>query len=142
MSYDFKMPIGTPVLAADEGRVFLVVEQFKDNIDDEFSEANLIGIEHSGGTLTWYAHLTYEGSTVQVDDQVVQGQVIGYSGNTGASSYPHLHFSAQQIIEECHDAEAKTADLGLCPQAPISFRNASPGNPVLKEWVKYTALSY
>lgn len=78
----------------------------------------------------------------QFADQVVQGQVIGYSGNTGASSYPHLHFSAQQIIEECHDAVAKTADLGLCPQAPISFRNASPGNTVLKEWVKYTALSY
>ena len=92
MSFDFKMPIGTPILAADDGRVFIVVEQFRDNIDKGFSEANLIGIEHRGGILTWYTHLSFEGSIVQVDDQVSQGEVIGYSGNTGDSSYPHLHF--------------------------------------------------
>lgn len=142
MSFDFKMPIGTPILAADNGRVLIVVEQFRDNIDTGFGEANYIGIEHSGGILTWYMHLTFGGSLVQVDDQVSRGETIGYSGNTGDSSYPHLHFFAQQLIEECHDAEAKTADLALCPQVPISFSNASPGDTVLKEWVTYKALPY
>ncbi len=142
MSFDFKMPIGTPILAADDGRVFIVVEQFRDNIDNGFSEANHIGVEHSGGILTWYMHLTFEGSLVQVDDQVSRGETIGYSGNTGDSSYPHLHFFAQQIIEECHDAEAKTANLELCPQVPISFSNASPNDAVLKEWETYKALPY
>ena len=104
MSFDFKMPIGTPILAADDGRVFIVVEQFKDNIDRGFNEANYVGVEHDGGILTWYMHLTFEGSLVQVDDQVSRGETIAYSGNTGDSSYPHLHFFAQQIIEECHNA--------------------------------------
>ena len=142
MSFDFKMPIGTPILAADDGRVFVVVEQHRDNIDTGFDEANYIGIEHSGGILTWYLHLTFEGSAVQVDDQVSRGETIGYSGNTGDSSYPHLHFFAQQLIEECRDAEAKTANLALCPQVPISFSNASPDDAVLKEWVTYKALPY
>ncbi len=142
MSFDFKMPIGTPILAADDGRVFIVVEQFKDNIDSDFDEANYVGVEHDGGLLTWYMHLTFEGALVQVDDQVSRGETIAYSGNTGDSSYPHLHFFAQQIIEECHNAAARTADLALCPQVPISFSNASPGDTVLKEWETYTALPY
>ena len=142
MSFDFKMPVGTPILAVDDGRVFVVVDKFRDNIDRGFDQANIIGVEHSGGILTWYTHLTFEGSLVQVDDQVSRGEQIGYSGNTGDSSYPHLHFFAQQIIDVCHNAEAKTADLALCPQVPISFSNADPSDAVLKEWVTYTALPY
>ncbi len=142
MSFDFKMPIGTPILAADEGRVFVVIEQFKDNIDKGFAEANLIGIEHDAGMLTLYAHLRFEGSLVQVDDEVSRGDVIGFSGNTGDSAYPHLHFFAQQLVDDCHDAQARTAKLERCPQVAIAFSNVSPGDAVLKEWVTYTALPY
>ena len=141
MSFDFKMPIGTPIIAAADGRIIIVIEQFKDGIDQGFSEANLIGIEHSSGTLTWYMHLMFDGSQVQVDDQILQGQVIGYSGNTGDSAYPHLHFFAQQLIDECHDPETRTAKLELCPQIPIAFSNVSPADTVLKEWETYTALA-
>ena len=73
---------------------------------------------------------------MQVEDQVTRGEAFGYSGNSGSSSYPHLHFFVQQIIEECHDAGAKTADLALCPQVPISFSHASPGDTVLRERVE------
>ena len=142
MSFDFKMPIGTPVHASEDGRVFAVVEQFMDDIDDGYSEANYIGIEHDSGTLTWYMHLTFEGSLVQVDDYVARGERIGFSGNTGDSSYPHLHFFAQQLIDSCRDVEAMTADLALCPQVPITFSNASPGDIVLREWATYIALPY
>ncbi len=142
MAFDFKMPIGTPIVAADDGRVFLVVEQFRDNVDKAYDEANYIGIEHDGGLLTWYMHLTFDGAAVGVDDQVARGDTIGYSGNTGDSSYPHLHFFAQQIIEKCHDADSKTADLALCPHVPVSFKNANPGDTVLNEWQTYEALAY
>ena len=142
MSFDFKMPVGTPILAADDGRVFFVVDQYRDNIDKGFDQANVVGIEHSGGILTWYTHLTFEGSLVQVDDQVLRGQQIAYSGNTGDSAYPHLHFFAQQLVDDCHDAKARTANLGLCPQVPISFFNVSPSGSILKEFVTYTALAY
>jgi len=140
MSFDFRMPIGTPIVAVDDGRVIIVIKHFKDGIDDGFDEANLVGIEHDGGLLSWYMHLTFDGSLVQVDDQVSKGDIIAYSGNTGRSAYPHLHFFVQQLTEECHDAESRTADLGLCPQVPVSFLNVSPSQAVLDEWVTYTAM--
>ena len=142
MAFDFKMPIGTTLVAVDAGRVFAVVEQFKDGTDDRADETNFIGIEHKGGFLSWYAHLTLNGALVKVGDQVSQGDVIGSSGDTGNSAYPHLHFYVQQLNSECHDAETKTADFALCPQVPVSFSNASPGHAVLEEWVSYTALPY
>jgi len=142
MSFDFRMPIGTPIVAIDDGRVVWVVESFKDNVDNDFSQANLIGIEHEGGVLSWYMHLKFQGATVGVGDDVLQGDVIGYSGNTGSSAYPHLHLYAQQLTEECHDAENHTAKLELCPVIPISFKNVSPSIAVLREFKVYTALPY
>lgn len=93
MSFGFKMPIRTPILAADDGHVFVVVEQFRDNIDNGFNEANLVGGEHADGILTWYGRLMFEGSLVQIDDPVLRGEVFGFCGITGASSYDTYTFS-------------------------------------------------
>lgn len=82
------------------------------------------------------------GVTVAVDDQVSQGELIGHSGNTGDSSYPHLHFFAKQLTDAWHHVVSKKADLELCPQIPISFSNSSPGIATMKDRVKYTALPY
>lgn len=139
MAFDFKMPIGTAIHASDDGRVAVVIENFRDNIDDKYHQANLIGLEHESGILTWYAHLMLNGAVVEVDDKVKKGQLIGYSGNTGDSAYPHLHFYAQQLTKECHDAENRTAKLELCPLIPVSFQNAQPNDRILKEWQRYTA---
>ncbi len=142
MAFDFKMPLGTPIHAVDDGRIFIVVEEFKDHVDRDFAEANYIGIEHEGGFLSWYAHLTFEGSLVQVDDVVSRGDLIGYSGNTGLTAYPHLHFYVQQLVEDCFDAETHTANFGQCPQIPISFSNTNPSGLILQEGVTYTAMPY
>lgn len=48
---------------------------------------------HSDGTFGVYAHLKYGGTVVKKGDVVKKGQLIGYSGNTGFSSGPHLHFA-------------------------------------------------
>lgn len=142
MAFDFKMPIGTPIVAISDGRIAMVVDSFKDNIDSDFSQANFIGIEHEGGILSWYGHLKFKGAIVQVDDNVSQGDVIGYSGNTGDSAYPHLHFYAQQLTDECYNSEDHSVKLEQCPQLPVSFKNASPSEAVLTEFVSYTALAY
>lgn len=142
MSFDFKMPIGTPVTAIAKGRVAAVVEEFKDNIDNEYHQANFIGIEHQDGIISWYMHLKHNGALVKVDDFVEQGDVIGLSGNTGDSAYPHLHLFAQQLIEACFDAKNHSADLDKCPHIPLSFKNISPNDTVLKEFVTYKALPY
>ena len=57
--------------------------------------ANLIRIVHDDGSMAIYAHLRENGAMVRVGQRVSLGQLIGYSGNTGFSSGPHLHFCVQ-----------------------------------------------
>jgi len=51
---------------------------------------NYVVIQHPNGTQTVYGHMT--STAVSVGQSVMQGQKIGYSGNTGNSTGPHLHF--------------------------------------------------
>ncbi len=91
---DFSMKIGTPICAARDG----VVVRSKSNSDKngvgrKFSKyANYINVEHSDGTIAMYYHLKKGGVAVKVGQSVKRGEVIGYSGNTGYSTGPHLHF--------------------------------------------------
>lgn len=92
---DWKMPIGTPVHAARGG---IVVKAKGDSgvggPDRKYEDAaNCVLIQHSDGTIGIYAHLMKNGVRVKVGDQVNTGDLIAYSGNTGFTSGPHLHFS-------------------------------------------------
>ncbi|MGI9287792.1 MAG: M23 family metallopeptidase [Pseudomonadales bacterium] len=142
MAFDFKMPIGTPIHAAADGRVVLIVERFKDNVDRAFKQANYVVIKHDGGFISHYAHLTFQGVHVQVNDIVSRGDLIAYSGNTGQSDYPHLHFFVQKLADDCFNPETRTSRLGRCPQVPIAFFNADPADTILREGTVYTALPY
>lgn len=92
---DFEMEEGTPVFAIREGIVVKVVENndrgCPRNECKEFN--NFIMIYHADGTFAEYAHLKKNGATVEEGDKVQIGEEIGYSGNTGWSSGPHLHLS-------------------------------------------------
>lgn len=74
--------IGTPVGAADGGQVTFV------GWNGGFG--NQVVIRHDDGTETMYSHLS--GYTVNVGDNVAQGQEIGQIGSTGQSTGPHLDF--------------------------------------------------
>jgi murein DD-endopeptidase MepM/ murein hydrolase activator NlpD len=54
---------------------------------------NLVIIEHAGGYETYYAHLA--SFTVSNGQHVNQGDLVGYIGNTGNSTGPHLHFEVR-----------------------------------------------
>lgn len=93
---DITMPIGTDVYAARAGTVFEVAStNFRGGIDPEkdMPAANVIRILHDDGTYAVYAHLNWNTIRVQPGDQVVKGEYIADSGNTGFSTGPHLHFA-------------------------------------------------
>ena len=83
---DIGTPMGTPVLAAKAGTVTWA--------SWNGGYGNCVIISHGKGNSTLYGHLS--GYNVSVGDQVSQGQVIAYSGNTGNSTGPHLHFGIME----------------------------------------------
>ena len=95
---DFAADTGTPVLAARDGVVMQVENDFAKaglNRERYGGRANFIRILHDDGTMALYAHLREEGALVRVGQRVRVGQQIGLSGNTGFTTGPHLHFVIQ-----------------------------------------------
>lgn len=82
---DIGAPTGTEVRAAANGTVAHV-----DYNGLYYQYGRYIMIDHGNGLSTLYAHLS--GSVVSVGQSVTQGALIGYVGNTGFSTGPHLHF--------------------------------------------------
>jgi len=90
---DFTMPIGTPIAAIRDGIVIKVIEENDKNCNtpncQEFN--NYITVYHEDGTFAEYAHIKKDGAIVNPGDTINQGAIIGYSGNVGYSTGPHLH---------------------------------------------------
>jgi murein DD-endopeptidase MepM/ murein hydrolase activator NlpD len=82
---DIGVPIGAPIHAAKAGTVIYASWMS--------GYGNVVIIDHGGGFSTLYAHQSR--LTSSVGEQVSQGQLIGYSGNTGYSTGPHLHFETR-----------------------------------------------
>ncbi|MBU0492387.1 MAG: M23 family metallopeptidase, partial [Chloroflexi bacterium] len=83
---DLSCPVGTPVYATLGGRVYVAS-------DNGMPDAGLglrIGIDNDSFA-TEYGHLSL--SLVKVGDVVTPGALIGYTGNTGKSTGPHLHYA-------------------------------------------------
>lgn len=112
---DFAMDVGTKVYAAREGKVAKIKSDSNiRGIGREYSKyGNFVTIEHSDGTFATYYHLKQNGVAVSVGNIVKKGDLLGYSGNTGYSSGPHLHFAVFTL-----DGELKTQTL------PIKFKSA------------------
>jgi murein DD-endopeptidase MepM/ murein hydrolase activator NlpD len=93
-SIDFNMRIGSEVHAARAGIVIAVVQRFTENCwrDECRQMANYVLIYHNDGTIADYSHLQYNGARVAIGDSVQKGQLIAFSGNTGYTRGPHLHF--------------------------------------------------
>jgi len=94
---DFDLKAGTPVHAARGGVVAEVkTDSSVGGIGPEFDQkGNYILIAHADGSFGNYVHLQRHGSRVRPGDIVDAGDLIGYSGNTGRTSGPHLHFDVR-----------------------------------------------
>ena len=93
---DFKVPVGTPILATADGIVKIIKE-------DQDAWGKHIIISHKDGYETSYAHLSE--FKVKPGQEVKKGDIIALSGNTGRTTAPHLHY---EIFKE-----GKTVDPEL-----------------------------
>lgn len=88
---DFAASIGTPILAAGDGKIKAVGNNDKGTVKwQKFQYGKHILVEHNNNLTTLYAHLSR--AVVSVGDEIKRGDIIGYSGNTGYSTGPHIHF--------------------------------------------------
>jgi murein DD-endopeptidase MepM/ murein hydrolase activator NlpD len=85
LGVDFRGAVGEPIRAANRGVVALV--------DRFFLAGNVVYIDHGGGVVTSYFHLSKP--LVAAGDTVKRGEVIGLVGNTGRVTGPHLHWAAR-----------------------------------------------
>ena len=101
---DLRAAVGTPVYAAEDGTVDWVQAWDGKSTAGNQSYGNLVRIRHAaynGGMLhTLYAHL--QRVTVKNGQAVREGEVIGYSGNSGNTTGPHLHFEVRLFGARCN----------------------------------------
>jgi murein DD-endopeptidase MepM/ murein hydrolase activator NlpD len=81
---DFAVPVGTPVMAAGAGTIAFMGRAS--------GYGNFVMLKHDGTYSTAYGHLSRFAPGMRRGARVRQGQVFAYSGNTGITTGPHLHY--------------------------------------------------
>ncbi|RXZ30967.1 M23 family metallopeptidase [Oxalobacteraceae bacterium CAVE-383] len=81
---DFAAPTGTPIRASGDGVIEFVGQQT--------GYGNVIAIKHWSNYSTLYGHMSRFAAGVHKGEKVSQGEVIGYVGQTGWATGPHLHY--------------------------------------------------
>jgi murein DD-endopeptidase MepM/ murein hydrolase activator NlpD len=81
---DYASPSGTRIRATGDGVV--------DSIGGQGGYGNVVVLRHNGGITTWYAHMSGFARGLTRGSRVSQGDVIGYVGQTGWATGPHLHY--------------------------------------------------
>ena len=124
---DFQMPENSIVCAARDG----VVSELKQNSGTGCSDqsckdqGNYIIVFHEDGSYATYFHFRQNGSLVQLGQRVTKGEPIGYSGNTGWTSGPHLHFEV--------DIPGEPEKISV----PVKFSVAGKSLEELKQGMSY-----
>lgn len=127
---DFKMPEGTPVVAAREGTVVAVKDDSnKGGASRKYEDmANMVTVQHADGTMAHYCHLSFRSAKVRVGQRVKAGDLLALSGNTGFTSGPHLHFA----VFKARDGHGRET-------IPVRFRTAEASAITLQEGKTYRA---
>ena len=127
-AFDFRMPVGSPVIAARPGVVVTVRDGNPDGTR-RVGDENFLIIEHDDGELSRYIHLRQDGVLVAEGERVAAGDTVALSGNSGRSVFPHLHFD---VADRC--------GADGCRTRPAAFLNAEPPIPVGRGLVEALAV--
>ena len=142
-AWDFRMPAGTPVVAALAGIVRLARGDSRvGGCNPSFGRhANYVVLDHGQGLETQYLH--FREVTVKPGDKVQVGQLLGYSGDTGWACGAHLHFkvalqkdaswnnpSIPALIRGYGDPQPETlVTAPACPEPALQTASASTPAP-------------
>ena len=109
---DYAAPRGTPIKAAGDGRVI--------HRGPRGGYGHTIIIEHAGRYTTLYAHMNGYAQGIRQGSRVRQGQTIGYVGDTGLATAPHLHYEFR--VDGTHKDPLKV-DLPSAEPLPARYRD-------------------
>ena len=104
---DFAAPIGTPVRATADGEIVFCGQQN--------GYGNVIMLKHDATYSTVYAHLSRFAQGSHAGERVRQGDLIGYVGQTGWATGPHLHYELR-----IHDEPRDPLTVALPSPSPVS----------------------
>jgi murein DD-endopeptidase MepM/ murein hydrolase activator NlpD len=102
---DFTAPVGTPIYATGDGKVTEVKGSKRSRVGLGLN----VKIDHGFGYETVYGHLNE--FNVKRGQKVKRGEVIGYVGNTGGSTAPHLHYEVHRNGRKVNPAYYMFKDL-------------------------------
>lgn len=116
---DFRAHVGTKVHATGDGTINFA--------STKGTYGKLIVINHGFGMKSRYAHLSSFAKGIRPGKKVKRGDIIGYSGNTGITEGPHLHYEVYKngkAVDPLHYLFAE-----ISPEEYITYRNIADSNP-------------
>ncbi|MEX0944879.1 MAG: M23 family metallopeptidase [Balneolaceae bacterium] len=115
---DFRADVNTEVFATGDGTVI--------HAGRRGAFGNLLEIDHGFGIITRYAHLSRFESDIKVGTKVTRGDIVAYSGNTGRSAGPHLHYEV--LLEDVPQDPISYMIADISPEEYLLFRGIEAAN--------------
>ncbi len=116
---DFRADIGTDLYATGDGVVKFAGRNG--------NYGNLLTIDHGFGLETRYAHLSGFADGIRVGSKVKRGQIVAYSGNTGLTNGPHLHYEVHLNGRSVDPLNYLFADV--TPEEYLMYQEIARTNP-------------
>lgn len=116
---DFRADVGTDLFSTGEGVVKYASRRG--------NYGNLLVIDHGFGIETRYAHLSGFAEGIRVGSEVKRGQLVAYSGNTGLTNGPHLHYEVHVNGQAVDPLNYIFADV--TPEEYLMYQEIASSNP-------------
>jgi len=118
---DFRAEVNTEVFATGDGIITFAGRRG--------AYGNLVEIDHGFGIVTRYAHLSSFESGIRNGAEVERGQVIAFSGNTGRSAGPHLHYEV--LVDNRPNDPINFMIADISPEEYLMFKELDNGGNTL-----------